>query len=204
MCTRLFVAVLVEAGQHRVAPLATGDQAHVRHIGAQGGGEHRLFVASVRGHHQRADVGRYLTGERRRLVADGGTDTQQGTGNRRVAGDDDERRRSHRLEEDLERAARKAGVVHDELAGLSRFLGRADAQQQWLAGVEHDERLRAHGRLSAGAADETDHRSVGEHQRLIPRLGARGPVGQNDARVHEGDAPTAQLRRPLIHFIVVH
>ena len=106
------------------------------------GGERHLLVAAVAGDDHRRHVGAdpgsaspttssigNVPSEVRREGADRAR-------HRGVAEHHQPRRRQHRLEEDLERAAGQAGVVHDELARLRRLrLGR-DPQQQRLAGVD--------------------------------------------------------------------
>ena len=186
----------VEAGNDRGAALGAGDEPDVPHAGSERGEQWSRLVPPVRRDDHGGGVGgNVVTADE--LVAERLTDADERPGDRAVTDDGHQRRRTMRLEEDLQRAAAEAWVVRRQLAGHGILGRRADPQQDGLAGVEHGERLRPHGRLGAVAADEALHRAVGEHERLIAGVCARRPLGEHHLGVHERHARRPQLGRPV-------
>ena len=191
--------VEVEGGDDRLAPLAAGDEADVRHARPHGGLERPGLVAPVGGHdHRRQPLHARVV---RDLEPDAGAERGQRGGDRGVADHRDGGGGDHRLEEDLQRAAGQAGVDDGQRpVGVGRrpvALGR-DAEQQRLARVEQGQALRPDGRLGAGAADEAVDRAVGQDHGLVAGLGRRGAFGPHDAGVHERHPLAPQLGGPVL------
>ena len=191
--------VEVEGGDDRLAPLAAGDETDVRHARPHGGLERLDLVAPVGGDdHRREPLGARVV---RDLEPHAGAERGQRGGDRRVADHRDGRGGDHGLEEDLQRAARQAGVDHGERAvgvdGRPVALGH-DPEQERLARVEQGQPLGADGRLGAGAADEPVDRPVGQDEGLVAGLGRCGTFGPHDAGVHERHPLAPQLGCPVL------
>ena len=130
---------------------------------------------------------------------------QQSRSDRGVTEHDDHRQGHRRLEKDLERAAGQARVVYGHHAILVGPTGiirtkiirrRRDTYQPWLPGRQRLQRLGAHRRLRAIAADEPVDLAVGEHERRVARLGTGRPLRPDDGRPHEGRAARGERRSP--------
>ncbi len=93
------------------------------------------------------------------------------------------------LEEYLERSAAEAGVLHRDRTlprlGLLLALARQDAQEQWLAGLQHPQRVQVDRRLRAGAAHESLDDAVGPDQSGVAGTHTRGPFGPDDGGRHK-------------------
>ena len=141
----------------------------------------------MRGDDDRAGIGGHVA-TARDLVPDRRADSGNGVGDRTLPVHGDERSRPMRLEKDLQRAAAEARIVGHQLARDRLLRCRCDPQHDGLAGVEQGERLGAHRRLGAVAADEPLDRPVGEDDRLVAWMGAGRPLRQHDAGVDERHA----------------
>ena len=88
-----------------------------------------------------------------------------------------------RLDEDLQRAAAEAGVLHrdDALLVLGPVaLAGQDPKQQWLAGGDRPESVDAHGGLRAHAPDKPFDASVREDHGRVARPRAGGSLHVDD------------------------
>ena len=178
--------------EHRATALRAGDQPDVRHAGAHGRGRAsppRPCRGTRRPRH-RPRPGRSALNNSR-LVAERRRDLAHGPRDRALPEHADQRRGKDRLEEDLQRASRQAGVVDDGLAGLVGLGVRDDPQQHRVAGLQQRQPLRADGRLGALTADEALDAAVGAarapRRRAWPTSASRpGPPGR--ARTGRGSS----------------
>ena len=197
-------AVAAQLVEHAVAALGAGDEADVGQPRLEPAAQRVQLVAPVRGDDQR-EVARPGARGRRRPTATISSSSsapmpQQRRGDRRVAHHQHPRRRQRRLEEDLDRAARQAGVLDRDRAVLDGDVPPSapmllavgkDPQQHRLAAVERDQRVGAHALLGADAADEAVDRAVGEDERDAPGLDAGRALRADHGRGHERDRRAA-------------
>ena len=202
-----------QPGEHRRAALRTGHQPDVRDPGACGLDQHGLLVAAVRGDDDDVQIGRQRLPGRGRpgVEAERTTDVEQSAGDGGVSVDVRQRRGEVGLQEDVERPARQAGIGHRDQA-FARLLrafgpgvrGGRDPQQQRLAGLQHPQALQLHRRLGACAAHEALDGAVGQHQRAVPGLGARGPFRVDDGGQDERGPAVPEHVRAGQQFGVRH
>ena len=152
-------------GDHGRAAHAAGHQADVGQVRLEPAPQRAQLVAPVCRDDQREVVGHRLdvgAGHDDHVEVELGAHARHGAGDRRLAHHEHARRGEHRLEEDLQRAAGQARVLHGHRAlGRGRLVvAGQDAQQQRLAGLERAQRVQAHALLRARSADETLDRAV--------------------------------------------
>ena len=175
-----------------------------------GGDDHRQIV-----------IGRFRGAvlDRDHLKAKLLTESVHRARDRRIADDQDAGRRQHRLEEDLDRAARQARVLdgHGALLGRERLglddlslaighlaLGRVgqDLQEHRLTRLDRLQRVHAHAVLGTDAAHESLDRAVAEHECDITRTRARRALRAHDGGGHERDAASSEARRDISRLII--
>ena len=130
----------------------------------------------------------------------------QRAGDRRVADDEHARRGQHRLEEDLDRAAGQARVLHRHGAVLDRDRLAASPgssptrlrpgtirKSNASLGLDRLQRVDAHAVLRAHTADEALDRAVAEDERDVAGLHARRTLRAHDRRGHERRALGGEL-----------
>ena len=123
---------------------------------------------------------------------------------RAVAEDEQQRPRQSRLDEDVQRAAARAGRRDHELAALSRLLDlgrRHDPHQLRHALGQGSQRLAADDRLRAAAADPAAQAAVGRDDRLVPRPRGGGRLAAHHSRQHARRAVGRVLAEQLQYVV---
>jgi hypothetical protein len=133
-------------------------------------------------------------------VVEGGQRRQR-LGDRRIAGDQQPRRRQERLDVDLECPAAVAGhdVLHHALLGRQQPGLGAQANQACLSVRQGAQPLALDRRLGAAPADPADQLAARQNDGTVagPRRGRA--AGSNDRRERDGLAALAQLTEAAEH-----